>query len=296
VNISVFIPTYNYAAFLPQAVESVLAQTLKPCEIIVADDGSTDDTAAVVAKYGDAVRYVRFDHQGVYAVRQAMLSMLKGDWFFNLDADNWIEPDFLEKAAEQVASSRDDTLAFVYPDAVTFGDYERLQPVPEFDVERFKLGNFVDMNSLVKTEAARRFGFDPAFNDGWGDYDFFLTLAKHGYRGVPLRASRLRYRVHAGSITAATKAFDRKQRLMRRIVQKHADFFSEEEGRQAIARFAPEAVMRHRLSELWWAGRRLAALRFALRMLFTHPQAFLSKAVAKAVFGTRSTPLSAKSN
>ena len=284
-NISVFIPTYNSAAFLPQAIESVLAQTLPPVEIVVADDGSTDDTAAVVARYADRVAYRRFEHRGVYALRDAMIRDVQGDWFFNLDADNWIEPDFLEKAAQVVAASAADRLAFVYPDVVTFGDYVRGQPVPAFDPERFKTGNFVDMNSLVKTEPARRLGFDPAFNDGWGDYDFFLTLAKHGFLGVPLRTSPLHYRVHAGSITAATKAFDRKQRLMRRIVEKHADFFSEEEARRAIATFAPEAVMRHRLCELWWAGRRVATLRVAARMMLTHPQAFFSKAVVARLLG-----------
>ena len=285
-NPSVFIPTYNYAAFLPQAIESVLAQTLKPCEIIIADDGSTDDTAPVVARYGDRVVYRRFAHRGVYALRDAMIREVKGDWFVNLDADNWIEPDFLEKAAEQVALCHDEKLAFVYPDVITFGDYQRFQPVPEFAVERFKSGNFVDMNAIVKTVAARRFGFDPAFNDGWGDYDFFLTLAKHGFRGVPLRTSLLHYRVHSGSITASTKALDRKQRLMRRIVAKHADFFSEEEARRAVARFAPEAVMRHRLSELWWARRYGAAVRFSARLLFTHPRVFLAKEVLARIFGS----------
>ena len=288
-TLTVFIPTYNNAAFLPQAIESALAQTLRPLEIVVADDGSTDDTAEVVARYGDAVRYVRFDHCGVYAVRNAVLREIRGDWFLNLDADNWIEPDFLEKAAQAVAESADDRLAFIYPDAITFGDYVRKIAVPDFDPERFKSGNFVDMNSLVKTETARRFGFDPAFNDGWGDYDFFLTLAKRGYRGVRLRGTPLHYRVHAGSITAATKTFDRKQRLMRRIVQKHADFFSEEEGRRAIAKFAPEAVMRHRLCELWWAGRRVAALRFAGHLLVAHPQAFFSQAVIARLFGAQPT-------
>ena len=86
-NISVFIPTYNYAAFLPQAIESVLAQTLPPVEIVVADDGSTDDTAAVVARYADRVAYRRFEHRGVYALRDAMIRDVQGDWFFNLDAD-----------------------------------------------------------------------------------------------------------------------------------------------------------------------------------------------------------------
>lgn len=280
-RVSVFIPTYNYARFLPQAIESVLAQTMKPCEIIIADDGSTDETAELVAGYGDAVRYVRFDNLGVYTVRDAVLKMLKGDWFLNLDADNWIEPDFLEQAAALIASCDDDKLGFVYPDAQTFGDYVRFQPVPAFNIERFKLGNFVDMNSLVRTNVAQHFGFDSAFNDGWGDYDFFLSLAENGFYGIPLRSSRLHYRVHAESITAETKVFDRKQQLMRRIVEKHSDFFSLEEGKRAIHWFAPEGVMRHRLCELWWARRYGEALRLGFRTLFKHPHVFFSFAVLK---------------
>ena len=85
-----------------EAAQNALAQTVKPCEIIVADDGSTDATAEVVSRYGDAVRYVRFDHCGVYAVRNAVLREIRGDWFLNLDADNWIEPDFLEQLAAAI--------------------------------------------------------------------------------------------------------------------------------------------------------------------------------------------------
>ncbi len=284
-NISVFIPTHNYGAFLPQAIDSVLAQTKRPCEIIIADDGSTDGTAELVARYGEAVRYIRFDHVGVYVVRGAVLEIIKGDWFFNLDADNWIEPDFLEKAAGLAASCHDDKLAIIYPNRVTFGDYARVQRVPEFDVEQFKFGNFVDMNSLVRTDAARRVGFDPTFNEGWGDYDFFLTLAKHGFYGVPLRTSPLHYRVHSGSITAGTKSFDRKQRLMRKIVKKHNDFFSQEEGSRAIRHFAPEAVKRHCLFELFWGHRYREAIRFAAKKLFKDPRVFFSRAVLRRLLG-----------
>lgn len=281
VRISVFIPTYNNAAFLPQAIASTLAQTLRPLEIFIADDGSADNTADVVAGYGGAVRYVRFEHRGVSAVRNEMLALVRGDWFLNLDADDWIEPDFLEKAVYLV-KPEDDRLAFVYSDFTTFGDYKRRVRAPEYEAERFKLGNFVSMNALIRTEPARLHGFDPAFNDGWGDYDFFLTLAKNGFHGIAMHASHYHYRVHGASITAKTKQYDRKQQLMRRIVEKHGDFFSPEEAGRAIAKFAPEAVMRHRLSEFWWAGRYGAALRFALETLISHPRAFSPAAIYAA--------------
>ncbi len=234
--LSVVIPTYNYARFLPQAIESVLAQTVPPLEILVADDGSTDDTAEIVSRYGNAVKYRRFDHIGVYAVRQAMLAEIRGDWFLNLDADNWLEPDFLEKmAAVIVANGNDDRFAFAYPDMELFGESAGRVERPEFDVQRLKTGNYIDMNSVIRTGVARRVGFDPAFNSGQGDYDFFLTLVENGYRGVRVPEALLHYRVHGGSISQGVGRKRNQRKIMGRIVRKHRNFFRPEEVREALA-------------------------------------------------------------
>lgn len=275
-NISVLIPTYNSSHFLPRAVESALAQKRRPLEVIVADDGSTDRTAEVVARYGKAVRYLFFPHRGVYTVRQAALQELRGDWFFNLDADNYVEPDFLERAVACIAEASSETLAFVYPDRITFGDYARRQPVPEFCLARFKRGNFVDMNCVIRTDVARRFGFDPAFNSGWGDYDFFLTLAKNGWTGRRMQDTFLHYRVHAASLTAGTADLLTKRRLMEAIIRKHRDFFSEAEAAAALTRFNPDAAVRLKFSQLLWARRYGAACIWAARSLLLRPFAFLS--------------------
>ena len=235
-SVSVVIPTFNYGRYLPRAVDSVLAQTRSAREVLIADDGSTDDTAEVVARYGDAVIFRRFNHSGVYAVRQAMLAGIRGEWFLNLDADNWIEPDFLERMMAAVAAhGRDEHVAFVYPDMELFGDASGRVARPDFDAQRLKTGNYVDMNCVIRTAAARRFGFDPAFNSGQGDYDFFLTLAANGYRGVRVPEARLHYRVHADSISRAVGRTRNHRAIMRRIVRKHAGFFTAEEARAALA-------------------------------------------------------------
>lgn len=235
-RISVVIPTYNYARFLPQAIESVLAQTVAPLEILVADDGSTDDTAAVAARYENRIRYFRFSHRGVYALRTRMLEELRGEWWVNLDADNWLATDFLERMGEAiVAHGRDERFAFAYPDMDLFGDSSRRVERPEFDAQRLKLGNYLDMNSLIRVDVTRQFGFDPAFNSGQGDYDFFLTLVENGYWGKRVPTALLHYRMHGDSITQTSFRRMRQRDITRRMLIKHRSFFTKEEAQAARA-------------------------------------------------------------
>jgi glycosyltransferase involved in cell wall biosynthesis len=86
--VSVIIPTYNRAALLCEAVESVLQQTYRNIEIIVIDDGSTDDTTAVMQKYADRVRYTRRPNAGVNAARNLGLKQARGEFVALLDSDD----------------------------------------------------------------------------------------------------------------------------------------------------------------------------------------------------------------
>lgn len=96
-SVSVVIPTYNYGRFIKEAISSVLDQTRSASEIIVVDDGSTDETAAVVAAFGEAVKYIRQDNAGVCAARNRGVSESTGELIAFLDADDTIEPSNLEK-------------------------------------------------------------------------------------------------------------------------------------------------------------------------------------------------------
>ncbi|HOQ05716.1 MAG TPA: glycosyltransferase family 2 protein [Anaerohalosphaeraceae bacterium] len=94
-GISAVIPAYNSEAFIRRAVESVLAQTLPPQEIIIVDDGSTDGTRQAVQSCGGIVRYIRQDNQGASAARNAGIRAASGEWIAFLDADDEWLPDRL---------------------------------------------------------------------------------------------------------------------------------------------------------------------------------------------------------
>ncbi len=104
-TISVIIPAYNAAAWLPQAICSVLAQTRRPEEIVVVDDGSSDDTAEVCRVFGKDVHYVRRENGGLSAARNTGLEVSTGEWFLSLDADDVLYPQALEVLSKRAAET-----------------------------------------------------------------------------------------------------------------------------------------------------------------------------------------------
>ena len=95
-SISTVIPAYNAAEHIARTIESVLAQSLQPDEIIVVDDGSTDGTADMVKKYGDKVRYIHQQNAGVSAARNAGIKAATSQWIAFLDADDEWMPEYIE--------------------------------------------------------------------------------------------------------------------------------------------------------------------------------------------------------
>lgn len=101
-RVTVVIPTHNRAALLPRAIASALAQTALPrCDIVIVDDGSTDDTPDVAASYADRIHYLRQPNRGPAAARNAALRACPNEFAAFLDDDDHWEPD---KLAHQLAA------------------------------------------------------------------------------------------------------------------------------------------------------------------------------------------------
>ena len=100
--ISVVIPTYNRAAIVPKAIESALAQSAAPAEIIVVDDGSKDDTRAVLASYGDRIRAISQENAGLSGARNTGIQAATSEWIAFLDDDDEFVPERLAIATETI--------------------------------------------------------------------------------------------------------------------------------------------------------------------------------------------------
>jgi glycosyltransferase involved in cell wall biosynthesis len=179
---SVVIICYNHALYLPEAIESVLAQSLKGVEVLVVDDGSTDDTAEVASRY-PAVRYVRQRNQGMAAARNTGLRASRGRYVCFLDADDRLLPDALRAGVDSLEAHSG--CAFVS------GHYRLIaadgRPLPseavscvEADHYRVLLErNYIGMHATVlfRREALESVaGFDRRLR-ACDDYDIYLRIA-----------------------------------------------------------------------------------------------------------------------
>jgi glycosyltransferase involved in cell wall biosynthesis len=122
-RVSVVIPTYNHARWVAQAVQSVAAQRFRDLEIIVVDDGSTDDTARIVRQTGVPLRYVHQDNRGLSGARNTGVATARGDLVGFLDADDLWLPDKLGLQVQLLDACP--RAALVYADAVLFDEQAR---------------------------------------------------------------------------------------------------------------------------------------------------------------------------
>lgn len=116
-SVSVIVPSYNCGRFIAAAIDSILVQTLQTEQIVIVDDGSTDDTAQVVRGYTDPrIQYIRQENAGVAAARNAGLNVARGEYVAFLNADDRWLPTFVERAHGFLAE--DPTLACVFANFV----------------------------------------------------------------------------------------------------------------------------------------------------------------------------------
>jgi glycosyltransferase involved in cell wall biosynthesis len=228
-SVSVCIPVYNGERYLARAIESVLAQTIRPLEILVLDDGSTDSTSDVAARY-PAVRTMRQPNRGIGYSRQRLVEEARGDWIAFLDHDDYWLPEKLER---QCAHTDDPRVGLVHTDYVFFYEDGREVPCPWRPTTDCALDHVLpdcwinNCSVLVRREALLECGgFDTGTSRAEDWLMWLLLASRYEFRRVEEPLTRTLRRPGSASAPTADWFDGERQILEERILPRFDELYA----------------------------------------------------------------------
>lgn len=227
--VSVVIPAWNMANLLGDTLRSVLDSTYSHLEVIVVNDGSTDDTAAVAHRFAEddaRVCVITQPNGGVCKARNAGIRRARGEYILPVDADNLISPTLIADAVCAIHGHAE--VKAVQPRADFFGARSGEWMLPPFSLHRIARKNIMDTCALYRRADWERVGGYCEEIIAREDWDFWISVMKDGGEVVRLPEIGLHYRMREGS----KRVTDRK--LKRHVIdvlnRRHPEFFERELG------------------------------------------------------------------
>lgn len=220
--VSIIIPNYNHAQYIEDAIHSVLRQTYRNVEIIVVDDGSRDNSREVIAAFGDTVRAIFQQNQGLSAARNTGLTASRGKFIGVLDADDMYEPDFVETLVTALQGQPEaDGIYCGY----RFVDHLN-QPLPQIEAREIapeKLywalvdGNFLVPESMfVRKHCYDAVGFFDTSLRALEDLDMWLRITSR-FKVIHTTKILTRHRILPGSMsTDPTRQFENRLQVVKK--------------------------------------------------------------------------------
>ena len=203
-RVSIVIPCFNAGETIGEAIESALSQTYADIEIVVVDDGSTDPVTLDVLAHAAWPR-TRILHQGnagPAAARNAAIQASLGEYILPLDADDRIEPTYVEKA--MAAMQADPNVGIVYCKAMKFGAESGPWNLPAYTLRELVIDNVIFVTSLFRRADWEQVGgFSEALTLGVEDYDFWIKIVALGREVRQLEECLFHYRV--GHVSRTTR-------------------------------------------------------------------------------------------
>lgn len=224
--VSVIVPLYNAAPYIGEALDSIIASTYRPIEVIVVNDGSTDNSLTVAESY--AKRYPEVSvlsqpNAGASAARNNAIRASHGEYILPVDADNRIHPLYIEEA-EQILESRPE-VCVVGCRAEFFGNRTGEWHFPPFSKELLARKNMIDTCAMYRRTDWNK---TPGYMETCAareDWDLWLSLFEQGGEFVRLPDIRLYYRIRKGSKRVTDRAL--KRQLINEINRRHPAYMEQ---------------------------------------------------------------------
>lgn len=213
-RVGVFIPNYNYARFIAETLDSVLQQSYPLLDVIVVDDGSSDNSVPVIekslARFGGGRRtafYRQPVNGGKLAALNSVMHEITAPYMLTLDADDQLEPDYIERCLQALIEARatDPKVAMVYSDCQLIDQAGRFIDngrSTAFDVVKLQTMSYIPEPALCLSEACLEvMPFDPLIRVGTKHHKW-LRMVALGWRGLHIAAPLFRYRMHDQNLSS----------------------------------------------------------------------------------------------
>jgi GT2 family glycosyltransferase len=221
-NVSIIIPCYNYGKYVAKAIDSALNQTQKPLEVIVINDGSTDNSKEEILKYKEKVQFIDKHNEGVITTKNLGLEKAKGSWVIFLDADDYLDDKYIEKCLK-FARMRDKDIT--YTDMKLFGVKGEIFSAKPYTFRAIRVGNFIHNSALLRTELVRAVGgYKIEMAGGYEDWELYLSMIELGAKPGKIAQPLLYYRQHTSN-SRNNLAIEKGEQLFGQIISLHPGLY-----------------------------------------------------------------------
>ncbi|MGE0636654.1 MAG: glycosyltransferase family 2 protein [Bacteroidia bacterium] len=226
-KVSVIVPCFNSGHFLDETIDSALSSTFTDFEIIIVNDGSTDDfTNNLLANYNrPKTKVIHTENCGLVGARNNALKHATGEYILPLDADDLIGPDYMKEAVEYLDSHPN--AGIVYCIAKRFGEEDRIWEYPEFTIERMLQHNLIFNSAFCRRKDIETVGgYSEMQAYHWEDWDMWLSIIELGRDVYKIPKLLHYYRVHKTSRTFTRDYHDKMKETNRNLYLRHLNLYA----------------------------------------------------------------------
>lgn len=226
-KVSIVVPCFKQAEYLPHTLDSVLAQTYDNWECVVVDDGSPDDTRQVVEKYSlndSRISCISQANKGLSAARNFGIANTSGTYILPLDADDLIESEYIELAVQYLEKHND--VKVVYCRAAKFGAVNCEWDLPEYSFDKLLFENQLFCSSLYRrSDFEKTSGYNESMRSGLEDWDFWLSFLGPDDKVYRIDKILFRYRIKNVSMLTEATRDEQLIELRRQVFDNHRELY-----------------------------------------------------------------------
>ena len=222
---TIIITCYNYGEFVGEAIDTALNQSLQPKQVIVINDGSTDNSRKVIDGYKNnpLIKIVHKSNKGTVDTRNQGINLAKTYWTVFLDADDKLGKTFLKDTIRVSKNGRQD---IVYTDMRMFGAFDDLFKARPFSAHTLIRANYINNSALVKTSLMKQIGgLKAEMSLGLEDWEMYVSLIEIGAKPKYLPEPLVKYRQHHTTISRRTGYANLEKKLVRQMRDLHPSYY-----------------------------------------------------------------------